>query len=69
VLALESARRHYSETYLYTDDAVAQLLIDRLGLEFAHVSTDLNALADADPGWWALGKLYAYQRGCFRPKS
>jgi hypothetical protein len=60
VLAVESARRHFSETHLYTDDAGAQLLVGQLGLEFTRVSTELNALADADPAWWALGKLYTY---------
>ncbi len=61
VLALESVRRFYPETYLYTDDAGARLLIGQLGLEFTHVSTELNALADADPAWWALGKLHTYR--------
>jgi hypothetical protein len=36
------------------------MLVDRLGLKFDHVSTDLDQLRDADPGWWALGKLMAY---------
>ena len=34
--------------------------MDRLGLEFTHVSTELDRLQDADPALWALGKLVAY---------
>jgi hypothetical protein len=60
-LSLACAREHYAETWLYTEDDGARLLIDRLGLEFTHVSTALDALAGADPNWWALGKLYAYR--------
>jgi hypothetical protein len=61
VLSVETARRHYPDTWLITDDAGARLLVDRLGLRFARVSTDLNALAHHDPEWWALGKVYAYR--------
>lgn len=60
VLSLETARQHYPETCLYTDSKGAEILVDRLGLRFSQVSTDLDALADEDPGWWALGKLYTY---------
>ncbi|MEA3278427.1 MAG: DUF6734 family protein [Pseudomonadota bacterium] len=60
-LSLQEARRHYPDTWLYTDDAGADYLVEGLGLRFAHVSTELNALADNDPGWWALGKLHAYR--------
>jgi hypothetical protein len=61
VLSVELARRHYPDTWLITDDAGARLLVDRLGLPFTHISTDLNALAQHNPDWWALGKLYAYR--------
>ena len=60
ILSVETARRHYPETWLYTDDLGARILVDGLGLPFTHVSTELNALADHDPGWWALGKIYTY---------
>lgn len=60
-LSVETARRHYPDTWLITDDAGARLLVGRLGLPFTKVSTELNALADHDPDWWALGKIYAYQ--------
>ena len=60
ILTLETARRHYPRTCLYTDDAGARLLIDGLGLEFSEVSTALNALAESDPDWWVLGKIYTY---------
>jgi len=61
VLSVETARQHYRETALYTDDEGAHLLVDGLGLEFDHVSTALNALNGSDPDWWALGKLYTYR--------
>src|SRR5262249_42856235 len=61
VLSTMTARRHYGETTLCTDDAGARLLVDGIGLEFEHVSTALNALHVSNPDWWALGKLYAYR--------
>ncbi|HWE85311.1 MAG TPA: DUF6734 family protein [Terracidiphilus sp.] len=59
-LSLSLARRHFAETQLVTDSEGRSLLVDELGLRFDHVSTDLDRLADANPGWWALGKLVAY---------
>jgi hypothetical protein len=60
VLSLERARHHYPETALYTDDEGAQMLVEGMGFDFGHVSTSLNGLKDADPGWWALGKIWTY---------
>ena len=60
-LSFELARAHYPRTALVTDSAGARLLVDGLGLEFDEVSTELDALSERDPGWWALGKLYAYR--------
>lgn len=59
-LSLQQARKHYPDTMLVTDKAGKALLIDRLGLEFGDISTDLEDLRDEEAGWWALGKLYAY---------
>jgi len=59
-VSLHSARRHYPDTMLVTDRRGKKLLVDQLGLPFAHVSTELERLNGADPGWWALGKLVAY---------
>ena len=61
ILSVETARRHYPETVLYTDDEGARMLVDGLGLSFSEVSTALNDLHDADPEWWVLGKLHAYR--------
>ena len=61
ILSLETARKHYPETALYTDDEGYDLLIERLGLNFTEVHTDLNCIKDADPDWWVLGKLHTYQ--------
>ncbi len=60
-LSVETARQHYPDTWLITDDAGARMLVDGLGLPFTRVSTELNALAHHDPDWWALGKVYAYR--------
>jgi len=60
-LSVDAAARHYPDTQLVTDDAGARLLIDKLKLPFARVSTALNSLDGEDPGWWALGKLEAYR--------
>jgi hypothetical protein len=59
-LSLRLARRHYPDTVLVTDCAGEKLLIDQLGLSFAHVSTELERLRKADAGWWTLGKLWSY---------
>src|SRR5215467_3350808 len=61
VLSLKTARKHYPQTALVTDDEGAELLVSQLGLSFAHVSTELSALSDADPSWWVLGKLWTYR--------
>ena len=59
-LSLKLAQRHFAETQLITDTAGKTMLVDRLGLEFNDVRTDLDGIHDANPGWWALGKLVAY---------
>jgi hypothetical protein len=59
-LSLSAARRHYPDTALVTDLAGKKQLVDTLGLQFSSVSTELERLNEADPDWWALGKLIAY---------
>ncbi len=61
ILSVETARQHYPDTSLFTDDEGAKMLVDGLGLEFDHLSTDLNVLDKHDPEWWSLGKIYAYR--------
>ena len=60
-LSLETARKHYGKTSLFTDDEGARILIDGIGLEFDTVSVDLNELAQSDPEWWTLGKMMTYR--------
>lgn len=62
VLSLETAKRFFSETHLYTDSRGAEILIDGLGLEFTKVFVDYDRLEHIDPRWWALAKLYTYAR-------
>ncbi|WP_213803543.1 DUF6734 family protein [Granulicella sp. dw_53] len=59
-LSLHTARQHYPETVLITDTPGKRLLVDQLGLSFTEVSTELDRLQHVDIGWWALGKLVAY---------
>jgi hypothetical protein len=59
-LSLRLARSHCPETMLVTDTPGRALLVDELGLSFGEVSTALDELDDADPGFWMLGKLVAY---------
>jgi hypothetical protein len=59
-ISVRAAGRHYPDTVLITDKPGKRLLVDRLGLEFATVSTELESLNAADSGLWALGKLLAY---------
>lgn len=61
ILSVETAKQHYPETFLYTDDEGASILIDGLGLDFLHVSRELNILDEHDPEWPSLGKLFVYR--------
>ncbi|HXI22238.1 MAG TPA: DUF6734 family protein [Pyrinomonadaceae bacterium] len=61
-LSVYTARQHYPQTCLVTDDDGARLLVDELQLPFDEVSTGLNALRDHNPEWWSLGKVEAYRR-------
>lgn len=60
VLSFETVRRHYPRTKLVTDSHGARLLVEQLGLEFEAVETPLDALAEVDRRFWAIGKLHAY---------
>jgi hypothetical protein len=59
-LSVRTASRYYPETVLITDLPGKNLLVDRLGLRFSEVSTELETLNDADACWWMLGKLLSY---------
>jgi hypothetical protein len=61
VLSVETAKCHYPDTWLITDDAGTRMLVDGLGLTFEHLSTELESLNQCHPVWWCLGKLYAYR--------
>lgn len=60
ILSFETARQHFPITKLYTDRTGANLLVDKLGLEFTEVSQELEALKYYDCKFWALGKLFTY---------
>lgn len=61
VLSVETAKKLYCRTALFTDEEGAELLIEGAGLKFDYVSTELNILRNHDPEWWMLGKLYTYR--------
>lgn len=61
ILSVQTARKHFPSTALFTDDEGARLLVDQLGLEFDEVSTGLNALSEHEPKFWALGKVWTYR--------
>jgi hypothetical protein len=61
VLSVETSRRHFDAAHLVTDAVGADLLTNRLGLNFDAVSVCLDALDDTDPELWAMGKLHAYR--------
>ena len=60
ILSFHTARQHFTQTGLFTDDEGARLLVDNLGLEFDEVSTALNVLRNHDAAWWAMGKIHTY---------
>lgn len=61
VLSVETARQHFPQIALFTDSEGAQLLVDKIGLKFDEVSTELDKLAKFNPQWWALGKVWTYR--------
>jgi quinol monooxygenase YgiN len=60
VISVNAASRHYPDTMLVTDARGKALLVDRLGLRFAQVSTALERLERCNAGLWMAGKLVAY---------
>lgn len=62
ILSFETARKHFPKTCLFTDPEGARTLVDGLGLDFSHVTTDYDRLDTLDANWWALAKIYSYAR-------
>lgn len=61
ILSVETARKHFKQTNLFTDEKGARILVDGIGLEFTKVTTDYHQLK-TDVNWWALPKIHTYQR-------
>jgi hypothetical protein len=59
ILAVNQARRFYSEVELVTDDYGKHVLIDQLDLPFTSFRLDLNNLDDLPTSVWAAGKIVA----------
>jgi hypothetical protein len=60
VLAVNEAAKHFDEVELVTD-SISIPLFEKLNLPFTSIRTDLDELKDYDKGFWALGKIKAYQ--------
>lgn len=60
ILSTETAKQHYPNTVLHSDDKGLRLLVDELQLDFKHVHNSLNSLHARDPSWWSFGKIVAY---------
>ena len=59
-ISVMMSRKHFSKVELVTDIKGKELLIDKYGLPFTSVSTELEeALKDIDQKHWAIGKIYA----------
>lgn len=61
ILSVKTAEKQFSELSLYTDEIGADLLTRKIGLNFSHISCNLNDLHKYDSDWWVLGKLYTYR--------
>jgi hypothetical protein len=59
-LSLITVAAFFPRTMLITDTRGADLLINRVGLEFDVVSSALDELPTSSSDWWNLGKLRAY---------
>lgn len=60
VLSVQTARKHFARTALYTDAAGEAMIAKGIGLEFDEVSTCFNDLDGHNPDLWCLGKVQAY---------
>lgn len=60
VISVQTARRHHTEAVLVTDTPGQRLLVEKLGLPFSFVCTELDRLSNEHPDWWMLGKLVGY---------
>ena len=59
-LAILTARNHFKTIELITDTEGSQLLVEKMGLQFDTVTTDLDECHDIPVNLWAFGKLKAY---------
>ncbi len=57
-LSCLSFKRFYTQIELYTDQAGAAWLIDKLGLPYTSVVPILDKVNQYDPALWALAKTY-----------
>jgi hypothetical protein len=60
-LSCLQVKKYYGKIELITDNRGKEILIDRLGLPYSHVSTSLEGRLDKYPAeLWSLAKIYSY---------
>jgi len=59
VMSVLNSYKHYGRVEMVTDSA-SKVWIEKLGLPFESIRTDLDELQKYDKGSWALGKIKAY---------
>ncbi|WP_294962355.1 DUF6734 family protein [uncultured Flavobacterium sp.] len=59
VISVLNSYKHYGRVEMVTD-SVSKIWIEKLGLPFESIKTDLDELQKYDKGSWALGKIKAY---------
>lgn len=59
VISVLNSYKHYGRVEMVTDSR-SKLWIEKLGLPFESIKTDLDQLDKYDKGSWALGKIKAY---------
>ncbi|MHC0445876.1 DUF6734 family protein [Flavobacterium sp. 3-218] len=59
VISVLNSYKHYGRVEMVTDSA-SKIWIEKLGLPFESIKTDLDELEKYDKGSWALGKIKAY---------
>lgn len=59
ILSVLSITKSYTRPILYTDDAGADLLVGKMGLEFAEINLNLNDVKNVNPHFYSIGKAIA----------
>lgn len=62
-LAVECAKKHFKNITLYTNEYGKKLLVDKAGIDFTHVTTELSQFDNTlDKFFWGYTKIYTYSK-------